>query len=234
MSTAGQRLAGQTSGHAFEAITADFIRDSFAGLAHLRPGDWLVHQVGGRNRRAIADYEQYAHLTALDKAAKNDPELAAALGSDYTISPDVVVVRQLIADSFINANESVVSSAVATKASLRAANGGKPLLHASISTKWTIRSDRNQNSRTEALNLMNNRKGRVPHIMVVTGEPLPSRIASIALGTGQIDCVYRFALAELIRATDEAGEESAQEMLKIMVDGKRLKDIADLPLDLAV
>jgi hypothetical protein len=230
----GQRLAGQTSGNRFEALTADFVRESFAQLQHLRPGTWQVEQVTSRQRRAIAEFEQYAHLTALDEAAKRDPQLAAALGSDYTISPDVVVVRQLVADDEINAPAPWIDESLARRAALRLINGGKPLLHASISTKWTIRSDRSQNSRTEALNLMRNRKGRVPHIMVVTGEPLPSRLASIALGTGEIDCVYHFALTELIAAVRDCGEESALDSLNVMLDGKRLKDIADLPLDLAV
>jgi len=119
-------------------------------------------------------------------------------------------------------------------ASLRKQNGGAPILHASISCKWTIRSDRAQNSRSEALNLIRNRKGRLPHIMVVTAEPLPARLASIALGTGDIDCVYHFALQELQDSLIELGLHDALELLKIMIDGKRLKDISDLPLDLAV
>lgn len=47
-------------------------------------------------------------------------------------------------------------------------------------------------------NLIRNRKGNLPHIVVVTGEPMPARIASLALGTGDIDCVYHFALYELV------------------------------------
>lgn len=117
---------------------------------------------------------------------------------------------------------------------MREANGGLPILHASISAKWTIRSDRAQNSRTEALGLIRNRKGHLPHIVVVTAEPLPSRLASLALGTGDIDCVYHFALNELIQSVNAIEAEDAQEMLKILVMGKRLKDISDLPLDLAV
>lgn len=68
----------------------------------------------------------------------------------------------------------------------------------------------------------------------MTGEPMPSRIASIALGTGDIDCVYHFALYELVEAVKEAKAEDALEMLNILISGKRLKDISDLPLDLAV
>ena len=33
--------------------------------------------------------------------------------------------------------------------------------------------------------------------MVVTAEPTPTRIASLALGRGDIDWVYHFALTEL-------------------------------------
>ena len=70
--------------------------------------------------------------------------------------------------------------------------------------------------------------------MVVTGEPLPSRLSSLALGTGDIDCVYHFALYELIDAVKDTGAEDSVEILKILVEGKRLRDISDLPLDLAI
>jgi hypothetical protein len=232
--TSGERKAGQTSGSQFEDICAGFVRSAFLQLAHLRPGDWDVRQVAGRNRLEIAKYEQYAHLVALDTAAKENRALAAALGSDYTISPDIVVERGLVDDQEINQSEFLVDDSVTKLASLRKSNGGSPLLHASISCKWTIRSDRAQNARSEALNLMRNRKGRLPNIMVVTAEPLPSRLASIALGTGDIDCVYHFALYELQDTVKKLKLDDAAEMLSVMVDGKRLKDISDLPLDLAV
>jgi NgoMIV restriction enzyme len=170
----------------------------------------------------------------LDKAARKDPELAAALGNDYTITPDVVVIRNLESDESINAPEYIVNEKVSRLAGLRAINGGLPILHASISCKWTIRSDRVQNARSEALNLIRNRKGRLPHIVVVTGEPLPSRLSAIALGTGDIDCVYHFALPELRGAVEELGHGDSVEALNVMIAGKRLKDISDLPLDLAV
>ncbi len=69
---------------------------------------------------------------------------------------------------------------------------------------------------------------------MITAEPLPSRLASIALGTGDIDCVYHFALDELVAATVDAGWHDAHELLDVMIDGARLKDISDLPLDIAV
>ncbi len=232
--TQGERLAGQTSGNRFEDACAAFVRNTFSKLNHLRPGQWDVYQVTGRNRLEIAKYEQFAHLVALDAAARDNPALAAVLGSDYTITPDVVVIRHTESDSAINLHARLVDDRIARHASLRKKNNGGPQLHASISCKWTIRSDRAQNARSEALNLIRNRKGHLPHIMVVTAEPTPSRLASIALGTGDIDCVYHFALDELQQTLHDLNMVDAADMLMIMVDGKRLKDIADLPLDLAV
>lgn len=233
-SETGERLAGQTSGNEFEAINTEFIRETFMSLNHIRPGIWEIRKIGNRNRMAIAEFEQYSHLFALDLAARSNPELAAALGNDYTITPDIIIVQHLLDDETINRPEMLVDLNVSRRAALRAVNGGNPLLHASISSKWTIRSDRSQNSRSEALNLIRNRKGHLPHIVVVTAEPLPSRLASIALGTGDIDCVYHFALDELRKSVAAANAEDAMELLNIMIDGKRLKDISDLPLDLAI
>lgn len=72
----------------------------------------------------------------------------------------------------------------------------------------------------------------------VTGEPLPSRIASLALGTGDIDCMYHFALYELTEAVEEYayanGREDIVEQLDTLIAGKRLKDISNLPLDLCL
>ena len=228
------RLAGQTSGWKFEDASAEFIKATFLQLGHLRPGTWDIHRVGGRDRLEIAKCEQYAHLIALDLATRDNPALAAAIGRDYTITPDVVIIRETVEDAEINASKYLVDSSVSTLASLRKQNGGAPILHASISCKWTIRSDRAQNARSEALNLIRNRKGKLPHVVVITAEPLPSRLASIALGTGDIDCVYHFALHELQATLLSLGLDDALEMLAIMVNGKRLKDISDLPLDLVV
>lgn len=228
------RLAGQTSGDNFETACASFLKATFLKLGHLRPGQWDVKKVGNRNREEISKYDQYAHLIVLERLAKDNPELAAALGSDYTITPDVILIRSPEDDAVINAHGRLVDTHVAKHTSLRRVNEGQDLLHASISCKWTLRSDRAQNARSEALNLIRNRKGRLPHVVVVTAEPTPSRLASIALGTGDIDCVYHFALYELQETLKKLEMEDAEDLLSTMVDGKRLKDISDLPLDLAI
>ena len=229
----GARLAGQMAGNKFEEICKEYLEETFPNLAHLRPGQWEIKKgIGGRS--AIAQFDQYEHLAALEAASKANPELAAALGSDYLIKPDVVVIRFPEKDRTINSDDALVDEYQARLTPLRLVNSERPILHASVSCKWTLRSDRAQNARSEALNLVRNRKGRLPHIAVVTGEPTPGRIASIALGTGDIDCVYHFALPELHDTVQDLGFADAEELLDTMIEGKRLRDIADLPLDLVI
>nr|WP_083778616.1 NgoMIV family type II restriction endonuclease [Oscillochloris trichoides] len=230
----GTRMAGQIAGNHFEMICKEYLDTVFPHLQHLRPGTWTISKGVGAGRLAIAQFDQYAHLAALDNAARSNPELAAALGSDYLIKPDVVIIRHPEMDATINSQEMLVDETCARLTSLRKCNNTQPILHASISCKWTLRSDRAQNARSEGLNLVRNRKGRLPHIAVITGEPTPSRIASIALGTGDIDCVYHFALTELLSTVNTLGYVDAEDLLHTMIDGKRLRDIADLPLDLII
>jgi len=230
----GTRLPAQLAGADFEKICAMYLEQVFLKLSHLRPGTWEVTRGLGAGRLAIAQFDKYEHLSVLDQAAQENPALSVALGADYLIKPDVVIIRQPEEDAAINSPSFLVDDTVANFTSLRRANNARPILHASISCKWTIRSDRAQNSRSEALNLVRNRKGKLPHIVVVTGEPTPNRIASIALGTGDIDCVYHFALQELRDTLRECSYEDAQELLETMIDGKRLRYISDLPFDLVI
>ncbi|QIB55518.1 NgoMIV family type II restriction endonuclease [Blautia producta] len=228
------KISGQTLGKQFELLTMEFLQETFPYLQNLRPGHWSILQLGNNNRLKTSDFEQYEHLAYLNALTAENAQLAAALGNDYLVAPDVVIYRDLYEDEEINAEQYIVNDDIGKMADIRKSNGGKPLLHASVSAKYTMRSDRAQNSRTEALNLIRNRKGHLPHIVVVTAEPMPNRLASLALGTGDIDCVYHFALYELIRAVKEVGSEDAIETLETLVEGKRLKDISDLPLDLTV
>lgn len=228
------RQAGQKAGHTFEQECQTFIQDSFSRLSHLRPGTWACSQVTSRKRNGISEYEQYEHISTLDQLAKEHSELAASLGNDYTIAPDLVISRTPENDDTINQIEKYVDDTIARLTPIRSINSTTPILLASVSCKWTLRSDRAQNARSEALNLIRNRKGRCPHIMVVTAEPTPSRISSLALGTGDIDCVYHFALPELRECIIETDNDEALQLLDMMIEGKRVKDISDLPLDLII
>ena len=241
------RLVAQKSGSGFEAVVAQYLKDTFPKLGMLRPGKYLITK--SKSASSISKSYQYQHLELLDTLSSKIPELAAAIGTGYIIKPDIVIFRQPEDDRVINQRfhalaetgaysaaprELLVDNSLSKLTSIRASNNFEPILHASISCKFTIRSDRVQNARSEALNLIRNRKGRQPHIAVVTAEPLPSRISSIALGTGDVDCTYHIALPELLQAVEELNLPDALDSLKQMVEGRRLKDISDLPFDLTV
>jgi hypothetical protein len=235
------KMAGQVSGATFEKCVADFIKDTFCKLGNLRPGLWVVEQGGG----GIDRYHQFRALRSLralraKKPLMKDPVLRdIAMADQYTIKPDIVVYRRPELDNSINATIAVVDQGVARYAPFRAENQADEvmgILHACVSCKFTIRSDRVQNVRAEALSLIRHRRGHLPHIAVVTCEPLPSRLASIARGTGEVDCVYHAFLPELLAAVrSEVGQSHSEQLedLEFLVQGGRIRDIADLPLDLA-
>lgn len=230
----GKGLAGQTVGAIFERLIEQYLKDTFLLLAHLRPGEWSIDRVSQRRGLNLGEYDQYAHLKLVQDAIKDDPGLRLLFGEDYVVASDVLISRHTVTDKVINANDNLIDDKIATFTSIRKREGNSPSLHASVSCKWSIRTDRAQNARFEAIQLIRGRKGRVPHLAVVTAEPLPSRLASLALGTGDIDCVYHIALPELRAAVDSLGESEAKSILELMVNGRRLRDISDLPLDLAI
>ncbi|MGA2159400.1 MAG: NgoMIV family type II restriction endonuclease [Dehalococcoidia bacterium] len=221
----------QGAGKLFEQITRDYLEKTFKQMNQLRPGNWNYCL-----SRPISSYTQYQHLSHIDSALKKDKVLHAALRGDYIVKPDIVISRFPVSDAEINRRSLLINEMedIATLTPLRAHNQENEILHASISCKWTIRSDRSQNTRTEALNLIRHRKGNLPHVVAVTAEPLPTRIAALALGTGDLDCVYHFALTELKAAIESLNNQDQFDMLHIMIQGNRLRDISDLPFDLAV
>lgn len=223
------RQSGQAAGRVFESVTKEYLESAFSDLNHLRPGEWEFSV--GQNLREFA---QFRHLTKIRELVERNSELRTILG-DYIVKPDIVVARRPVSDDDINAVRRLVGHGpIARETPLRQVNSSVPIMHASVSCKWTIRSDRSQNARTEALNLIRNRKGNTPHIAVVTAEPLPGRLASIAMGTGDVDCVYHWALPEMASAVEAVGTDSDRELLAAMVDGNRLRDVSDLPFDLAL
>jgi hypothetical protein len=220
----------QTAGTLFTMHTRTFLAEALQFLQNLMPGEIFLETRPSLS--LIAKFDQYEHLDELDRIAAENPEIAAVLGRDYVVTPDIVVGRHPFNDADINASANVVGEGnVGIYSPTRGSNGFRPTLKASVSCKWTMRSDRAQNTRTEANNLIRNRKGAAPHIVAVTMEPLPSRLESAAMGLGEIDCVYHAVLEELIDTAEMlAGTEAAR--LDRLVNSRRLRDITDLPLDI--
>lgn len=161
----------------------------------MRPGGRIrIHQ----RQVAIDQFSQYRHLESLDDATSGSPLLRATMTGDYRIRPDIVMSR-------------------------RSTPPAPEEMFASISCKFTLRSDRAQNARSEALNLLRLRSGPAPRIALVTAEPLPARLDSIARGTGDLDHVFHVALPALLKAA-----EDRDGILRGLVEAGRLRPITDL------
>lgn len=160
----------------------------------------------------IDAFDQYRHLLELERLIEEDKTdlLATSLGRDYRIKPDVVIGQH--------------------------GEDGRMHLHAAVSCKWTLRSDRAQNVRQEARTMIKERRGRLPHIVAVTMEPMPTRIASLARGTGDVDAVYHAAYSALYEAivNERLGGAKQRDVLDELIQQRRLLDIATLPATLAL
>jgi hypothetical protein len=219
----------QDSGKLFQFAVRDFLQHGFELGRELRPGDWQW-----RTEYSIAHFDQYAHMNDIREALKQNEAPRTIFSEQFLVVPDIVVYRTPISAESVGRLQGppvAVFSPLLDDAQL---SRNQPLLHASVSCKITMRSDRAQNARTEALNLIRNRKGRAPSIVAVTAEPLPTRLSSLALGTGDVDFVYHAALPELREALAAIGNEDQLDMLNTLVHGRRLRDISDLVLDLLI
>lgn len=163
-----------------------------------------------QNGQTIWNFAQYAHLHELHRLVSDQPELRVTIGQDYLIKPDVTV------------------------AILDHPDDPRPFLHGVVSCKWTIRSDRVQNIRHEYGQMIRHRRGRMPHLVTLTAEPLPSRLASIARGTGEVDCTYHIAWAALNEAVLDAGSPEQKDAWYECVNQERLRPYFDLPKTLGL
>ena len=76
--------------------------------------------------------------------------------------------------------------------------------------------------------MIRHRRGRQPHLVTVTAEPLPSRLASIARGTGEVDAVYHVALEALAAAVDADGNDEQIDAWNECIGQKRLLSYGDM------
>lgn len=139
----GSKLPPQSAGNYFELAVHEFLVDTFPVLQHLRPGQWSTHHVGTRRGTYhLSQYVPYRHLSDLAEIIERSPTLVSVLGNSYDIAPDILVVRTPEPDEMINANSLLVDEQVARHTPLRSINQPGGIVHAVVSCKWTIRSDR--------------------------------------------------------------------------------------------
>ncbi|MBD5657257.1 MAG: hypothetical protein IAI50_19065 [Candidatus Eremiobacteraeota bacterium] len=208
-------IKGQTAGDRFTSHVRSFLQSGIQLGQDVRKTDWKYQleetrlRKGSRKKSAAnnprikaSSFAQYQHLDRIRETLRDRPDLEAVFGTDYIVEPDIVVFSYPFDVDALGGRPTEPIATFSPMLTGVMVGSDLPFLHASVSCKLTIRSDRVQNARLEALNLIRTRKGRVPNIAFVTAEPLPSRIASLALGTGDVDCIYHAALYELDAALE--------------------------------
>jgi hypothetical protein len=190
-------------GRPLETFVAETLAADLPKIDPSRP--WYCSPRG----RRITEFVQYSHLKDVDELVKQSADLRITLGRDYLITPDVCVA--LLAENPLEPS----------------------FLHASVSCKWTIRSDRVQNIRHENNQMIRHRRARLPHLVTVTAEPLPSRLASIARGTGEVDAVYHIAFGELEESVKRHAGKDQREAWDECVGQRRLLPFSALAPTLA-
>ncbi|MGH1564729.1 NgoMIV family type II restriction endonuclease [Mumia sp. DW29H23] len=78
-----------------------------------------------------------------------------------------------------------------------------PSLEIGLSLKWSLRTDRAQDCRSQGAKMASLRRGRMPHFAVVTMEPRPYMLNLLGGGSGEIDCVYHLDLPALRSAVEQ-------------------------------
>lgn len=214
----------------------------------------MAPHLGVRAERRLEEFEQYAHLNALKAlAADASPEVASALtwlerathstGSELVQLVDAVKEAVTAADGRRRAlvdllgDESPlrldVAVARAVPSSQTDASDVPNHLVAGFSLKWSLRTDRLQDPRTQGAKMATMRRGRMPHFAAVTMEPRPYMLGRLGRGTGDLDCIYHLALSPLIEAvravfTDNKDRIRQRDMFMRMVEQRRLRDYDDL------
>ena len=97
----------------------EFIEATFPHLQNLRPGKWHIAKLGNRNSIKTSSFAQYEHLDYLSQLTRGDARLAASMGNDYMVAPDVVVYRETEPDEIINEQEMIVDESVSILSDIR-------------------------------------------------------------------------------------------------------------------
>lgn len=111
--------------------------------------------------------------------------------------------------------------------------GRLPTLEAGLSLKWSLRTDRAQDCRSQGAKMSALRRGRMPHFGVVTMEPRPYMLNLLGGGSGDVDCVYHLdlpALTEAVETVYSRGIKRIQgrDQFRRLVDQRRIRDYDEL------
>lgn len=108
-----------------------------------------------------------------------------------------------------------------------------PHLETGLSLKWSLRTDRAQDCRSQGAKMSALRRGQMPHFAAVTMEPRPYMLNLLGGGSGDIDCVYHLDLQSLTTAvnavyTGNKQRVKGRDLFHRLVDKRRIRDYDEL------
>ncbi len=207
---------------------------NFEQFSHLNAAGELRGEMAKEVTRAVEDLHKFssqaglgteirdklgAHLDRIREevqlAESRRRELLNLLGEESLLKLDITVSRE-------------IANSVTPTISLRH-------LVAGFSLKWTLRTDRAQDCRSQGAKMTALRRGRMPHFAAVTMEPRPSMLALLGRGSGDIDCVYHLHLPALSAAIDEycSGTQrkarlAIRDNFRRLCDQRRIRDYDEM------
>lgn len=241
--TAGTEKDEPTGGVLAAAVTADL-------------GRRFPITVGGIQvlpERKLFEFEQYRHVGAIrDVKPGRSKEFNAAwrrlttyVRKQPTRAADVRRVEEMISavETSVDAADAVLRKLLdeigdesLLGLDLTVARQGRldrlPTLEVGLSLKWSLRTDRAQDCRSQGARMSALRRGRMPHFAVVTMEPRPYMLNLLGGGSGDVDCVYHLDLPALATAVDAVYSTPARlrgrDQFRRLVEQRRIRDYDEL------
>lgn len=212
------------------------------------------HLVVG-SEQSLGSFEQYAHIRAVkelikeleDDHTKSLRDLATYVEELSLSAVEIAALKRLIEDA-----ENEQSEADQKRRRLMEILGEESLLNldvtvhrppshstsiidhlvAGFSLKWSLRTDRAQDCRTQGAKMAALRRGRMPHFAAVTMEPRPYFLAILGRGSGDVDCVYHLHLDALSEAIEQTcsipRRKETLDTFRVLREQGRIRDYDDL------
>jgi len=207
---------------------------SFEQFNHLNAARELRGDMAKEVERAVGDLQKYSAKAGLDE------EMRSRLNSHLDKIRDEIQSAEARRRELLNllGEESLLGLDITVSRDFpNPFDATKPLRHliAGLSLKWTLRTDRAQDCRSQGAKMAALRRGRMPHFAAVTMEPRPSMLALLGRGSGDVDCVYHLHLPALSDAiedycsgTKHKARLAIRDNFRRLRDQRRLRDYDEL------
>jgi hypothetical protein len=202
----------------------------------------------------LSDFEQFTHLSALKSLSKDDgtkaiqksldrierflstrvsardaAQLEILLGAHRSLVLDQTTQRKQLVEQL--GEESLLRLDVVV---YRSDGAGRTPLLAGFSLKWSLRTDRAQDCRSQGAKMSALRRGQMPHFAAVTMEPRPTMLALLGRGSGDLDCAYHLDLAALTDAVEafyadsKRRRQGSYDTFRRLVEQRRVRDYDEM------